>query len=126
MRVRVADRRRAMGRPASVGDADGPVQRIGRELTREIVELALGPAPHELAVVDRADAGQIIAAIFEPLEPVEQPLSDVRVPDNPDNSAHTLTPLPSRHSLAEAAGPAGDALLFATLDRKAVRLDVAR
>ena len=32
------------------------VQRLGRQLAREIVELALGPAPHELAVVDGADA----------------------------------------------------------------------
>ena len=57
VRMGIADGRRAVGRPAGVGDADGAVQRIGRELAREIVELALGAAPLELAVVDGADAG---------------------------------------------------------------------
>ncbi len=51
-------------------------QRLCAELAREIVELALGAAALELAVVDRADAGAVIAAIFEPLEAVEQPLRD--------------------------------------------------
>ena len=79
VRVGVVDGRRAMRRPARVGDAGGAGQRIGRELAREIVELALGPPPLELAIVDGANPGRIIAAIFEPLQPVEQPLRDVAV-----------------------------------------------
>ena len=55
-----------------------PCSGFSAELAREIVELALGAAALELAIVDRADAGGVIAAIFEPLEPVEQPLRDVR------------------------------------------------
>ena len=47
-----------------------------RQLAREIVELAFGAAAGELAMVDRADAGAVIAAIFEALEPIEQPLRD--------------------------------------------------
>ena len=94
------------------------------EFAREIVELALGAAPLELAVIDRADAGAIIAAIFEPLEAVEQPLRDVALPDDADNSAHRYLGRLPGHPLAEALGPAGDALLLAALDRQAVGLDV--
>ena len=58
VRVGVADGRRAVRRPAGVGDADRAVRADAAvELAREIVELALGAAPLELAVVDRADAG---------------------------------------------------------------------
>ena len=74
------------------------MERIGRELAREIVELALGPPALELAIIDRADARGIITAIFEPLQPIEQPLRDVRRADNPDNPAHyaCVTPLNAR------------------------------
>ena len=58
VRMGVADRRRAVRRPARVGDPGDAVQRIGLQLAREIVELALGPPADELAVVDRADAGE--------------------------------------------------------------------
>ena len=88
VRVGVADGRRAVGRPARMGDADGPAERMRVKLRREIVELALGPPPLELAAIDGADAGRIIAAIFEPLQAVEQPLRDVRISGDPDNSAH--------------------------------------
>ncbi len=93
VRVRVADGRRAVRRPARVSNADAPVQRVGGQLTREIVELPLRPAPDELAVIDGADTGGVIAAILEPLEPVEQPLRDVAIPNNPYNSAHLSQPL---------------------------------
>jgi hypothetical protein len=69
-------------------DAGDAVERFGFQLPRQIVELALGPAANEMAVVDRADAGGIISAIFEPLEPVEQPPRDLGLPDDTDNSAH--------------------------------------
>ena len=71
VRVGVADGRGAVGRPARVGDTGRAVERMGRQLAREIVELALGPPPDQLAALDGADAGRVIAAIFEPLEPVE-------------------------------------------------------
>ena len=98
VRVGIADRRRAVRRPARVRDAGAAVERVLVELAREIVELALGPPAVELAMLDRADAGRVIAAIFEPLEPVEQPLRDVRCSDNPDNSAHPPTDSFNRRS----------------------------
>ena len=91
VRVGVVDRRRAMGRPPRMRDADVTVKRIGVELALQILELALGPPPLELAVLDRADPGAVIAPIFETLEPVEQPPRDRFTPDNPDNSTHART-----------------------------------
>ena len=54
VRVGVADGRRAMRRPARVGDAGAAGQRLRRELAREIVELALG------APADRARRRSIV------------------------------------------------------------------
>src|SRR5205814_4989732 len=88
VRVRIPDRRRAVGRPARVRNAGGAVQGMVGELAREIVELALGAPPLELTPFDRADAGRVITAIFEPLEAIEQPLRDIGLPDNSDNPAH--------------------------------------
>ena len=88
MRVRVTDGRRAVRRPARMSNADAPMQRVGGELTREIFELPLRPAADELAVIDGADTGGVVAAILEPLQAVEQPLRDVAIPNNPYDSAH--------------------------------------
>jgi hypothetical protein len=73
-------------------DADVAVQRVRLELAGKIVELPFGAPPRELSMVDRADAGRVITAIFEALEPVEQPLRDITRSDNSDNSAHAMTP----------------------------------
>src|SRR5436309_879396 len=94
------------------------------EFAREIVELAFGPPPLKLAVIDRADASGIVAAIFEAFESVEQALRDVRLSDDANNPAHLLGSFPG-HPFAETLGPAGDPLLLAALKRETVRLDVA-
>jgi len=88
VRVGIADGRRAVRRPARVRYSRGAMQGMLGELARQIVELALGAAPFELAALDRADAGRIVAAIFEALQPVEQALRDVRFADDPDDPAH--------------------------------------
>src|SRR4051812_16372651 len=95
MRVGIADGRRAMRRPPGVRNSGRAVERLRRQLSRQVVELALGPPPLELPVLDRADAGGIITAIFEPLEAVEQPLRHVGPADNSNDSAHyaCVTPL---------------------------------
>ncbi len=88
MRVGIVLRRRAVRGPAGVGDADQAGQRFRIQLARQIVELAFGAAAFELAVVDRADAGRVIAAIFEPPQPGHQPLRNVFLAHNADNAAH--------------------------------------
>ena len=65
-----------------------PAQRIALELERQIVELAFGAAADQLAIVERADAGAVVAAIFHPPEAVDQPLRDFGFSDNSDDSAH--------------------------------------
>ena len=93
VRVRIADGRRAMRSPARMGDAGDAVERVLFQLSREIVELALGAPADKLAILDRANAGRVIAAIFEPLQAVEQPLRDIRLSDDPDNSTHVTRPV---------------------------------
>ena len=88
VRMGIADGRRAMRRPAGMGDADLAGQRLGGELARQIVELALGAAAVEPPVDDGADAGAVIAAIFEPPEPVHEPRRSLLATDNSDDSTH--------------------------------------
>ena len=45
-------------------------------------------SPAQLAMVDRGDAGRIIAAIFEPLERVHEQRRHGRMPDDSNDSAH--------------------------------------
>ncbi len=88
VRMGIVDGRRAMGGPAGVGDADRSAERLARQLAGQVFELSFGPPPSQLAMVDGADAGAIVAAIFEALEAIEQPLRDQRFPDNRNDPAH--------------------------------------
>ena len=117
VRMGVPDRGRAMGRPPGMRDPGDAVERIVGQFTRQIVELAFGAAPLELAIVDGADPRRVIAAVFEALEPVEQPLRDVAPADESDNSTQALFRGLPRHPLAETFRPAGETLLLAALDR---------
>ncbi len=57
MRVSIADRRRAVRRPACVRDTDFAAQWIGVEFALQIVELALGPTPVEPAALHGHNPG---------------------------------------------------------------------
>ena len=80
--------RAAMRRPAGVADADRTVQRLFQQHGFEIAQLALGAAALQLAVLQRRDAGGIVAAIFEPLQGVDQLARDRALSENADNAAH--------------------------------------
>ena len=88
MRMGVALGRRAMRRPAGVADADVAVERLHAELGREIAELALGPAARDGAVLERRDAGAVIAAIFEPPQRIDQARRNRLDADDADDAAH--------------------------------------
>ena len=124
VRMGIVDRRRAMRRPARMGDADIAVQRFRGEHAREIVELALGTAAIELAALNRADAGHVIAAIFEALQTVEQALRHRFATDDPDNSAHVTACPSSPARAAEARRPSRQIPLLAARDRQLVRRDI--
>ena len=78
--------------PSSVSNTGGSVERLGLQLMRKIVELSLSASADELTSLDRADSGRIVPPIFEPLEPIEQPLRDIAVPDDSNNSTHGFWP----------------------------------
>ena len=88
MRMGIAERRRPVRRPARVRDPHLAIQRCRGQFPRQIVELALGPPPVEIAVPDGDDPGRIIPAIFQPPKPVEQPLRNRLTPANSNNSTH--------------------------------------
>ncbi len=72
MRVRVACRRRAMRSPTRMRYADITSRVIGLEDVDEIGKLAFRAAANKLAIKHRANTRAIIAAIFHPLEPIDQ------------------------------------------------------
>ena len=135
MRVRIGLGGLAVGRPAGVADAGLAEKRRRFEPRLEIAQLAFrAPAP-ELAVLHRGDARGIVAAIFEPLQRIDELSRDRPSAENANNAAHprysTPRPLPlatttqsTRNSyamslyfrstpapLAEAARPSPDAPL---------------
>ena len=68
-------------------------KRRGGELRLEVLELALGAPALEPAVLERRDAGRIVAAVFEPLQRIDDRACDRPGPENPDNSAHLKVPV---------------------------------
>ena len=84
----VALGRRAVGRPARMADAGAAGKRLRGEPFLEVAELALGPAAGQMAVLERRDAGRIVAAIFEPLQRIDEQRRHRPRPENPDNAAH--------------------------------------
>ena len=90
MRMGVCLVRHAMGCPAGVGDADIAGQRLAGQLGLKIEELALRAPTIKLAVVDGGNTCGIIAAIFEPLQGVDETLRHGLVTDDADDAAHEV------------------------------------
>ena len=88
VRVRVAPCRTAVRRPARVADAGAPAQRLASQPRLEVAQLAFGATAAEAAVVDRGDAGGIIAAILEPAQRVDEIVRDGLLAEDADNSTH--------------------------------------
>ena len=92
VRMRVRFRRRAMRRPARVADAGVAGERLGHEPRLEVDELSLGAAAGEAPVLERRDAGGIVAAIFKPLQRIHDQRRDRPMTQNADDAAHRLAP----------------------------------
>jgi transcriptional regulator with AAA-type ATPase domain len=58
------------------------------EFLDEIIELPLGAAADQLAVLDRANARRVIAAILHAPQPVDEAIRHLGLADNSDDSAH--------------------------------------
>ena len=96
VRMRVRFGRRAMRRPARMADAGGAGERLRLQLGFEVDELAAGAAARQKPVLERRDAGRIIAAIFEPLQRVDDERRDRLPPQNADDPAHRSILLETR------------------------------
>ena len=90
VRMGIAFGGRAMRRPAGMTDTDIAAERLEAQLGGEIAELAFGAAAADLPTLQRRDAGAVIAAIFQPLERIDQSRCNRLSPDNPDNTAHLV------------------------------------
>jgi hypothetical protein len=86
--VGVGDVGRAVGGPADVADAVLATSGCSASTASRFADLALGPAALDLAVHDGGDAGRVVAAVFEPLEAVDQPVRDGLGSDDADDAAH--------------------------------------
>ena len=73
VRVGVTLARHAVGGPARVGDAkEACGRRLGERLAQPR-DLAHGPEPREVTVaLEHGDARRVVAAVLEPLQPVDQ------------------------------------------------------
>ena len=88
MRVRIGRIRRAMSRPARMRDARQTGCGVARQNTDEIAELALRPAPDELAIMDGADPRRIIPPIFHPFQAIDKTVRNGGFAHNSDDAAH--------------------------------------
>src|SRR5262249_23463218 len=102
----VVDHRQALGRmrmrvffawppmrcPAGMADADRAHKRLVRELLLEIAQPAFRASSLARPAFERRKAGRIVAAIFEPLERINEVLSDRLPTKYSDNSTHGQRP----------------------------------
>jgi len=110
VRMGVLLRRHAMGGPARMRDPDVPCEAMR---TGELLQLGdaagrahtaqLRPRSRRHSVEDR-DPGGVVAAILEPLQPLDEDGNDVTLGDRPDYSAHAVC-LSITSSLPAAASP---------------------
>ncbi|CDX59591.1 hypothetical protein MPL1032_270029 [Mesorhizobium plurifarium] len=92
MRMRVGLVGNAMRCPARMADADRALERLVLQPPFEVDELAFGTAPAKLAPLDGGDAGRVIAAIFKPLQRVDDERRDLASADDSNDTAHAITP----------------------------------
>ena len=98
MRMRIALGRHAMGRPASVRDADGAVSRGGVDGVLQHLHLAHRTHALERArAIEHGDTRRVVATVLEPPQALDQDGDDISLRDRADNSAHVLDRLPARH-----------------------------
>ncbi len=84
----VALGRRAVGGPARVADAGEARERFLLQKLDELDELAGAAAALDVAVDKRGDARRVIAAIFEPLQRLDDQRRNLARSRNTDDAAH--------------------------------------
>ena len=94
VRMGVGFGRLAMRRPTGVADADRAAQRRRGKFRLEVLEFALGAPPLQPAVLERRQAGGIVAAVFESLQRIDNRARDWPRPEDSDNPTHPKIPCP--------------------------------
>jgi hypothetical protein len=94
MRMRVALGGAAVRGPAGMPDADHAFERLARKPRFEVAQLALGAPARELAPLQRGHSRGVVAAIFEPLEGVDQQGCNRLTSQNAYNAAHSSNSSP--------------------------------
>src|SRR5690606_12595306 len=88
MRMGIALIRRAMRRPAGMADPGLAADRITHQQIRQCDQLADRAAPIQPALMQRGDAGAVIAAVFQPLQRFQDQGCDLVTAEDADNPAH--------------------------------------
>ena len=88
LRVRVGLGRPPVRRPARVPDSGAARRGAAGELLDEVAELSGRPVDREVAVGERGDPGRVVAAVLEPLQPVEQERAGLTGSDVSNDAAH--------------------------------------
>src|SRR3546814_7244572 len=65
-----------------------PYTTLFRSRLRQIIELSFGAPPFDMPVDDGRDARRVIAAIFQPPQPFDQPVGYLVLAQNADDAAH--------------------------------------
>ena len=104
MRMGVGFGRFPVGGPARVADADSPAKRRCGKFRLQVFELALGAPALQAPVLKRRHASGIVAAVFEPLQRIDNRARDRPGPENPDNPTHPKSPVRNRFRLRQALG----------------------
>ena len=91
MRMRVVHRRGAVRGPAGVGDAGAAREVVALHLGQQLRDARRAAGPLQ-AVVVHGDAARVIAAVFQPLQALDQDRDDVAGRDRGDDSTHEAAP----------------------------------
>jgi hypothetical protein len=88
LRMGVAFGRNAVGGPARVADPHRGGQRLLGEQRLQAAQLALGPAPLDMAAHEPGHTRRVVAAVLQPLQALDQPCGDGRNAHDADDAAH--------------------------------------
>ncbi len=71
-----------------MGNAGGAGRRIAGQFLYQPHQFARRAAVDQLAAMDRADPGAVIAAVLHPAQAIDQPLRHLFLADDANNAAH--------------------------------------
>src|SRR5690606_14965334 len=88
VRVRVGLGHAAVGRPARVADAERGAEALGAGGALHLGHPAGAAHAADVAAVDDSDAGGVVAAVLESLEPLDEDWNHIAIRDRANDAAH--------------------------------------